>query len=219
MSDNTESSDGEDSGDRRRLLIFFAVLLLAVVGAGVGTFTLGGDDGSPATTPSPSPATPTETTNISLSMVDQTTVLRVDNVTPGATGTERLTLRNDGPDDGVFRIASLTLTQRENGITGPEAEVDDSPDSGELASHFLVELSMVRSDGETVGLFGTGDGPRPLSALAAQNSSGWMAMPGESAATLEVTWRLPDSTGNEVQSDSLRLDTMFQLRGNRTTPN
>lgn len=218
MSDNAGSDDAERSRWRRRLLLLLAVFVLAVVGAGVGTFALGGDD-EPASAPAPSPATPTETTNISLSMADRATVLRVDNVTPGESGTERLTLRNDGSDDGVLRIAAVTLTQRENGITGPEAEVDDSPERGELASQFLVELSMVRPDGETVGLFGTGDGSRPLSAVATQNSSGWVSMAGESAATLELSWRLPDATGNEVQSDSLVLDTTFQLQArNETLP-
>lgn len=202
-------SDAEDHGKRnRRLVVVVAVLVLAVLGAGIGSFALDGDDGLPGeTTP-----TPEGTANVSLSLPGEATLLNVSGVTPGERGTRRLTLTNDGPDAGRLRVAGVSVFESENGVTGPESAVDDSPDAGELGEYFLVAVSLVGSDGRTP-LYGTGDGARPLGAVAGEGASTGVVLDSNEQATVVLSWRLPADTGNVVQSDSLRLNATFQIEG------
>lgn len=211
-------SDDESTGQdgRRRLVLLVVVVLLAVLGAGIGSVVL--DDGGNS---QPGVQTPPEinTTDVSLSVLESATLQNRSGVSPGASGTHRFVLRNEGPDAGTLSVVGLTLSEAENGIDGPESDVDGSPSNGELAEHFLVTLTMQSPDGETIPLYDTGEGPRPLSEVVEDaGRSQAVDVATEEEATLVLNWRLPQSTGNVVQSDSLRLRGTFQIRANTTAP-
>ena len=200
--------------DRRRLLVLLLVVVLALAGAGIGSFVFDDDDDQPGV------QTPTanETVNVSLVADSNTRLLNASNITPNSDGSRTVVLRNSGADPGTLTIAETALTQRENGLAGPEVEVDNSTDSGELAEHLLVRLQFQTTNGTTVALYGTGDGPRPLSDVVGENSSRAVSLDPGNQTRLQFEWVLPEDTGNVVQSDSLTLNATFQLWGNQTTP-
>lgn len=194
--------------DRRRLLVLFLVVVLALAGAGIGSFVLDSDDDQPGV------QTPTanETVNVSLVADSNTQLLNASDVAPGANGTRTIVLRNSGDDSGTLTIAETTLLQRENGLVGPETDVDNTTERGELAEHLLVRLRFRTANGTTVALYGTSDGPRPLSEIAVENRSQPVVVGPGSQARLQFEWELPADTGNVVQSDSLALNATFQVR-------
>ncbi|MFB6188828.1 MAG: hypothetical protein ABEI57_02995 [Halapricum sp.] len=208
-------SDGRGTNRiSRRVVILLIVLVLAVLGAGIGSFVLNGDDGRPGVrTPTPTPTpTPTDRQNVSLTTGAETQLLNASDVTPGTRGTRSVTFRNVGPDTGALSIATISLNQSENGLTDPEAAVDDSNTTGELGRNLLVTVTFVSPNGERVPLYGTADGPRPLRALPSLGRSADVTLAGGQAARLEFDWRLPHGVGNVVQSDSVDLNATIQLR-------
>lgn len=204
-------SDGRGTNRiSRRVVILLIVLVLAVLGAGIGSFVLNGDDGRPGVrTPTP---TPTDRQNVSLTTGAETQLLNASDVTPGTQGTKSVTFRNVGPDTGALSIAAISLRQSENGLTDPEAAVDDSNRTGELGRNLLVTVTFVSPNGERVPLYGTADGPRPLTSLPPLGRSANVTLAGGQVARLEFGWRLPSDVGNVVQSDSVDFDATLQLR-------
>jgi len=194
--------------DRRRLLVLLLVVLLALAGAGIGSFVLDGDDDQPGV------QTPTanETLNVSLISDSDTRLLDASDVAPGANGTRTIVLRNNGEDPGTLTIAETSLTERENDLVGPEINVDNTSETGELADHLLVQLQFRTANGTSVALYGTSDGPRPLSTIVAESRSQPVALQPGTRARLQFEWVLPADTGNVVQSDSLTLNATFQVR-------
>ena len=169
-------------------------------------------------TSTPPPTTPPTTTPpgenpLELTFDGDSVIFDYQGVAPGQTGTETVTLANEGAAAGNLSIATIAAVDVENGIVGGEVAVDETPNEGELSSHLRLGLSITYSNGTTVALFGTGDGPRPVAALAAieNRSASGRLQPGESA-TVTVSWVLPASTGNEVQSDEVVVDVTFELR-------
>jgi hypothetical protein len=194
----------------RRVLVLLLVLLLALLGAGIGSFVFEGTDDQPGI------QTPTanETLNVSLVADSDTRLVNASDVTPGTSGTRTVILRNSGEDSGTLSVAELSLTQRENGLVGPETDVDNTSDDGELADHLLVRVWFRTADGTTVSLYGTGDGARPLSAIVTENRSQTTVLQPGNRTRLVLEWELPADTGNVIQSDSLRLNATLQLRAN-----
>lgn len=194
--------------NRRRLLVLLLVVLLALAGAGIGSFVLDGDDDQPGL------QTPTanETLNVSLVPDSDTRLLDASDVAPGERGARAIVLRNSGDDPGTLTVAETSLTQRENDLVGPEVNVDNTSETGELADHLLVRLQFRTANGTSVALYGTGDGPRPLSAIVAESRSQPVALQPGTWARLQLEWSLPGDTGNVVQSDSLTLNAAIRLQ-------
>ena len=195
--------------DRRRLLVLLLVVVLALVGAGIGSFVFDDEDDRPGI------QTPTgnETVNVSLVAESDTRLLSATDVKPGSSGSRAIVFRNSGDDPGTLTVADLGLTQRENDLVGPESAVDSSSERGELAEHLLVRVQFRTADGTTEPLYGTGDGPRPLSAVVTAGRSGAVVLPPGSRTRLVLDWVLPAENGNVVQSDSLTLNATVQLQG------
>lgn len=211
-----QPSDGSGASTRRRLLIILVVLILALVGAGVGSVVLDDDTEQPAPSNTDAPEAD-ETVNVSLVAEPDAQLLRVGDAVPGSDSSERLVLRNVGSDPGALSIVSMTVTERENNITAPEASVDSSPQQGELGTNFLVRLQWQPVDGEPVWLYGTADGPRPLSDLSDAERSTNVTLGAGESASLVAYWTIPEDVGNEIQSDAVHLNATFQLRATNTT--
>lgn len=135
------------------------------------------------------------------------------NVAPGDSGRDRFVLENVGNGSGRLSMATVTVHDAENGLVGGERRVDDTPDAGELSKHLEVVVEVHGPDGSVRPLYGTGSGARSLADLsgAAGPADGGVLAPGEQAVVV-VDWRVPASTGNEIQSDAVAFDLSFGLR-------
>lgn len=222
LSDPDDGGDGDDGDDadddrsRRRLFWLLVLLALVLVGGGIGTFVFGGQPDEAPGIQTPGPAQ-NETGNVSLSTVTGTRMLRATDIAPGDGGASRIELRNTGDREGELVFGNLSVRGAENGITGPEAAVDDTAGQGELADNLEVRLSGEYRTGDTVTVFGTDSFVR-LSTVDSRNRTIGPLGP-EEVVTIVLEWRLPAETGNEVQGDSVVFDVLFGLRplSNETT--
>jgi len=136
------------------------------------------------------------------------------NLAPGDDGQERLILENAGNGSGDLSLTNVIVrADAENGVTDPEAAIDNSPNEGELAENLLLKLRVNRTDEPDTYLSETGAGPQTLAALANEGRSDHVGVldPGE-RVEIVVDWRVPASTGNEIQSDGVVFDLAFTLR-------
>ncbi|WP_181686290.1 hypothetical protein [Halorhabdus salina] len=148
---------------------------------------------------------------VSLDAPDDATLLQTQNVVPGQSGAETVTLTNGGQQAGTIRLATVTVTDHENGIVGPEASVDDSPTEGELSEAVEVKLTFEYPDGERVIVAGSSSSYVSLSSLSGTAAPNKTVEPGQSV-TVELDWRIDESVGNEIQSDGTTFDAVFELR-------
>ncbi|QKY18930.1 hypothetical protein B4589_000545 [Halolamina sp. CBA1230] len=138
-------------------------------------------------------------------------------IEPGSSGTNTVPIRNRGSGSGTLSLSSVSILSFENGRTGPESAVDATGGdpgrgAGELQNALELRLSIERADGSRVWVFGDGTAFRPIGALAdGPLSLGRLAS--DERVELVVEYRLPGSTGNEVQTDSITVDVWFTLSG------
>lgn len=165
------------------------------------------------TTPAPTTTTPPPEDGLDLSFEGNDVILDYAGVAPGNSGSETVTLSNGGSVAGNLSIVAIEATDSENGIVGAEAEVDDTPNEGELSDHLRLAITATYPNGTSTALFGTGDGPRPVADLAAieSRSASGEIPPGE-AATIRIDWVIPSSTDNVIQSDEVGMVMTFELR-------
>lgn len=196
-------------------------------GAGGGGGTGGGKSPDTAESPTPTPArtasptatatpTPTSTPDESdggAQISGNAARLSVSNAAPGDTASDDVTVTNTGDRSGRLRIANVTASGDENGLTDAELAAGDGATSGELADVLGLRVVVVAPNGTEIGAYGTGDGARPLTTLAAAGPSDDLLGldPGESV-TLSLAWRIPTNAGNEIQSDTVEFATEVQLR-------
>ena len=144
-------------------------------------------------------------------------------------------------DNPSYMWACGMLEQAENGITEPEAAVDDD-DEGELAESIMATLSYCTEDGETLNVIAEDVTLFDAFALLVSGvpldgaAPAGFTEPGEQAPYAEedeetgfitgpclcVDWVLPTDVGNEIQSDSLTFGMEFhalQARHNDGTVN
>ncbi|WP_340098331.1 choice-of-anchor W domain-containing protein [Salinibaculum salinum] len=136
-------------------------------------------------------------------------------------------------DNPSYMWACGDLTQNENGLTEPEAEVDDTPDQGELAENIEARLVYCEEDddeiiegeeiaaGTMVDIFAAlatgvpfdGDGTAGLEP-GEQSSYDDEVVVEEGADYITgpcvcLFWEIPTSVGNVIQSDSMTMDFEF----------
>ncbi|WP_436906517.1 hypothetical protein [Halosimplex marinum] len=207
--DEPESETASDDRTwRRRALLLVLLLVLAFVGGGLGTLVLDlPEDVTPGVrTPSGTP----EPATVSLETSENRTLLRARDVAPGDSGRSRLTLRNTGSAAGEIGVSGVVVDGSENGVVQAEAAVDDDPSESELPERLLVRLAVRYPDGEAVPVFGDG-GFVPLADTEGTNRTVGRLGPGE-AVTVVFEWRLPEETGNVVQSDTASFELAFGIR-------
>ncbi|MGQ4555650.1 hypothetical protein [Halobellus sp. GM3] len=135
---------------------------------------------------------------------DRTTALfGTGNAVPGSSDSSSARLANPADDAVTAQFAVGAPLDRENGLTEPESDVDDTPDVGELSDNLDVRITLEREDGERVALVG-GDGAYvPLADAAGSTRS--VDLDPDEAVTVIVEWRIDGDVGNEIQSDSTTL--------------
>ena len=167
----------------------------------------------------------------------------LDDVKPGDSGHVEFCF--EIVDNPSYMWACGDLSQAENGINEPESAVDDTPDLGELGDSIVASLAYCDEDGEPLadGEIVSGslvDVIAAISSGAALDGDGMAGLvPGEQAEYADVvepdegeafitgpcvclSWEIPTTVGNEIQSDSLTMNFEFhavQSRHNDGTAN
>lgn len=138
-----------------------------------------------------------------------------EDVDPGTEWTNRGTLSNTGSVPGKIELTNVTITSYENGLTEPEAKVDDTggnpgEGAGELHASLMVRIVVIDSNGTRTYPYGNETTYRPLQSLT--NASVPIAtLNGGESATLVVEYRVAPDAGNEVQSDYVTIDFGFTV--------
>jgi predicted ribosomally synthesized peptide with SipW-like signal peptide len=214
-------SDEEDeiTLSRRRILGGVATIGAASAAAGAGAFAAFSD--------SESASGSIQAGTLDLEIVSQNgqsydggpgnvTFLDEAGVVPGNSGESTVTVKNAGSLTGYLDVGVVSVTDKENGVQEPEEDVDpDGSASGELADALDVQ-AWVDGPRGTSYLCPSFDGKEPLSSVFVTgevHSLNYRLEPGEEA-TFHLDWLLPDSVGNEVQSDIAGLDLAFQFDQN-----
>ena len=136
----------------------------------------------------------------------------VDDVLPGDSGNVTLTVRNEGNASGRLQVTTTNVSDFENGQTEPELPVDDSGGdpgvgNGELSSNLLVRWVFINSTSDNrVTLT---DGYVPIEDVDETVEGG--TVPENGTATALFEWKVPETAGNEIQSDSVTFDIDFTL--------
>jgi len=152
-----------------------------------------------------------EQVTVSLQNDGEGTLLAATGVVPGDTGTESMTLTNRGDRAGTVGLAGTEITDRENGIVGPEARVDDTPGVGELSEAVAVRMTFEYPDGTDVFVVGSESEYVTLADLNGSARPARPLGPGEDVL-VRLDWRVDEGAGNEIQSDGTVFDAVFRLR-------
>ena len=131
------------------------------------------------------------------------TSVTAENVAPGYSDSQQLTLKNAGNVAGVLKVNFTNLS--ENGGDNPEPEQDaegDNNNDANLADNIEISTS---GDYGTLGPFtlaqAAGNTPYELDSNMTGGESG--------AGTIE--WEVPSGVGNEIQGDEVTFDVVFTL--------
>ncbi len=127
-------------------------------------------------------------------------------------------IQNVGSLPGELSFEVANIENNDNGCNEPEALVDTSCDSpgvnqGELGQHIVTTVST-RSGSETLSFSNTlATGAEANYKSAWKNTMGRIIVPPGQSTTIELQWSTQQSTfENEVQSDGVTFETIFQLR-------
>jgi hypothetical protein len=148
-------------------------------------------DGGGGPTPTPTPDQPTSAAVLTVaspaSFVD---------IVPGTSGVVTTTATLSG-DPADLWLAAIGTDDGENGLAEPEAAVGDDSAAGELAAALRVRLVV---DGTTLyeGALAGLDVPGALVASCVTGD-----------VPLRIAWHLPETVGNEVQTDAARVVVTF----------
>jgi hypothetical protein len=196
------------------------------------TPTPGGGPPAATATPTTTPvetATPTETrrdddddndrdddddspSRVDLTADGSTVLVEASALAPGHDGQNSVTFENAGDVSGRLLVNDTVVVDHENSLLDPEKAVGDDATTGELSGALQVRLSVNYADGTTEYLFGTAGGYVTLASLDGADRSSTETIGAGEQATVTFEWRLPTSTGNEVQSDGVEFDLDFVLR-------
>jgi predicted ribosomally synthesized peptide with SipW-like signal peptide len=148
------------------------------------------------------------------------TTFSVDNKAPGDSGNGSSTLTNVGSLDGELDIVFSEVTNTGgSGGTQFEDGVGDLGGKAEMAVFVDVDSDEAWSDGD-IGLKSDGskyNHPTALSyaTINSYSEQSWDAietLAAEASDKIVIMWQIPgETTGNEIQGDSISLDITFTL--------
>lgn len=124
-------------------------------------------------------------------------------------------LTNDGQTAGELSLASVNVTDFENGLSGPERGVDSTGGDpgvgeGELSEALEVQILVRDGSGQTEYAVGGEQSYVPLSTLTDGETRLGTLGAGETAEIV-VAVRVPSEAGNHIQTDSVDMDFTFVL--------
>ena len=140
-----------------------------------------------------------------------------ENVMPGDSDGENISVENTGTIDGFLHINFTNLLNKENSCTEPEllAESDCNSDNiGELAENLFITVyfdndnSSDFSNGDTLIYRGIVNNTTTSLLQAKLVDSELLSGNKEN---FRIDWKIDGSVGNEVQSDSVQFDIPFEL--------
>lgn len=133
-------------------------------------------------------------------------------------GGKKWRIQNVGSLPGELSFEIANIENNDNGCSEPEALVDTSCDSpginqGELGQHIITTV-LTRGGSEIFSFSGTlATGSETEYKSTWKNTMGKIIVPPGQSTTIELQWSTEQSTfENEVQSDSVSFETIFQLR-------
>lgn len=192
---------------RRRLLGGLVTVGAACAAAGAGTMAAFSD-----TEESNDNTVQTGTLDLTLDGSSQSlTFLDVDGIAPGDSGSQSVTLGNDGTLPGTIDIVVEDVRDYENGIVNNESSQDSSSNQGELQKYVDVRPSL----GGTRLVGWTSLASIQSLSLPYTYSTG-ITLDAQDTTDFTLEWRFNDpgdKTVNEAQSDSVEIDLGFVLVG------
>jgi hypothetical protein len=136
----------------------------------------------------------------------------ISDIQPGSSGTKTVELRNDGNKDGFVTIWISDIASSE-GIN-PESETGDTGEPGELIDYLLLDIV----DDSLVAYM---DLPATLDdfphSYRSANSIEVIPIKSGETVTIQWTWELPATIGNDVQGDTASFTINYLLRECRIT--
>ncbi|WP_423999278.1 hypothetical protein ACOZ4I_10545 [Haloarcula salina] len=139
-------------------------------------------------------------------------LIRVADLAPGGGSTGSVVVRNSGTISGTVGVSNASVSDDENGLREPERAAGDTNATGELSAHLRVRLWAEYPDGTREYLFGSANSTVSASSLAGASVRGSETLDAGSQATVAITVSLPESAGNEVQSDRMDFTVPIVLR-------
>jgi predicted ribosomally synthesized peptide with SipW-like signal peptide len=142
------------------------------------------------------------------------TLFNIDDLQPGDSGETICHVNNIGDVDGILYFNIINVDNKENTCIDPEQKAGDDPTStkGELGEYLLITVlygdekpgSIYYTAIDDVPLNNLEDNPQLLGELVHEG-------PGRDGKDIIIQWRLPTSTTNIVQSDTVTFDIVFIL--------
>lgn len=141
-------------------------------------------------------------------------LLSARGVAPSDEWVNRGQLTNAGAVSGAVELTNVTYTSYENGQTEPEAAVDDTTGigAGELQNALEARIYVTSTDGtgDRRYVFGNETTYRPFVEMGTETVRIASLEPDETV-TIAIEYRVDGAAGNEIQSDSLRVDFGFTM--------
>jgi len=138
----------------------------------------------------------------------------VNKMKPGDTDGIIIGIKNAGSIDGIADLHIKNVVNKDNGCTEPEADVPDCScgpdDGGELGANVLVTILY---NGAPVSYEASGDpvlADTPLDDLECNNII-LGALDANATGAITMTFTIPGTVGNIIQSDSVEFDVEFSL--------
>lgn len=191
---------------RRRALGALATIGVGSAAAGAGTFAAFSDTEQ------------TSDNQVSAGTLDLTVdgddddvkILDVSDAAPGDSGSGSLTLENEGSIDGLLQISIDSVTGAENDVNDAEADSEDEDGSVESPGSTSELLDVLEL---TIIVGGTTEFDDTLSDLSTGDlyTATQPSLDSGSTTSFELNWEVPESAGNEIQSDSASVDATFTL--------
>jgi len=154
--------------------------------------------------------------NVSLETRGSAVLLQVETFAPGDTASGSVVVQNSGSNAGTVGVADVNVTDYENGLQEPERALGDTATTGELSDHLEVKLWITYAHGTTEYLAGADTSGVTMTTLDGAAAQGTQPVAAGDQATVTIEISLPESTGNEVQSDRVELTIPIVLEALRS---
>ena len=120
-------------------------------------------------------------------------------------------------DNDAWLWIHLDVTEKEHGMNEPERKADKTPGEGDLAENLLVRIWC--DDGDNIWQL---EEPIIFEGPASDIPACYWIGPEELTACttyyIGISWMVPPEVGNEIQSDSLRIDATFYAEQTKNNP-
>lgn len=204
--------DGTDDGvtiTRRRLLGSILTLGAAGSATGAGTYATFED-----TEQSRGNTVTAGTLDLVLGFGENRKLIDVEGQAPGRSGARSLLVQNNGSIPATLTFAVESITDAENGIVEPEEEAaGETDDGGELAASLGIKISAALGFGSDPDVYfvGSSDSYQTVETLETGPQPGSIRVPAGRGVEVETSYRVSETAGDEIQSDSVRLTARFEL--------